>query len=107
MTDQLAPKPRRRGRPPTEPEWLKEVATLVGQGVPLRRALWRVGRHPLSERELKNIYRWKMFRRYYEEARIAYFREWGRSPGRHHTRYGERMLELLNAPGIGDLLKRS
>jgi hypothetical protein len=98
MTDQPS-KPRRRGRPPTEPP-------LVGQGTPLRRALWRLGRHSFTESELKNVYRWKMFRRYYEEARIAYFREWGRLPGRHQTRYGERMLELLNAPGIGELLKR-
>jgi hypothetical protein len=88
------PTPRRRGRPCKEPPWLKPVAEQVGRGTPLRRALWSE-RVVLTERELKNVYRWKRFRQYYEEARIAFYREHGRIPRRRHTRSAERVLAAL------------
>ena len=98
MTDQPDPKPRRRrGRPCKEPTWLAEVAQKVAHGTPLRRALWSLGIHHFTERELKNIYRLKRFRELYETAKIAYYREWGRIPGRSHTRPGERLLAALEA----------
>ena len=91
MTEQDNPKPRRRGRPCKEPPWLKAVAEQVGRGTPLRRALW--SRNVIfTERELKNIYRLKLFRQFYEEAKIAFYREWGRTPRRSHTSVGERYL---------------
>jgi hypothetical protein len=106
MTPESNSKPRRRGRPCKEPPWLKEVAEKVGRGIPLRRALWSLNRYTFTESEMKNLYRLKKFREYYETAKIAYYREWGRMPGRHHTGYGERMLALLNAPGISEHLRR-
>ena len=97
MTSQDAAKPRRRGRPCKEPTWLPEVAQKVAHGTPLRRALWSLGIYHFTERELKNIYRLKRFRELYETAKIAYYREWGRIPGRCHTSPGERMLAALEA----------
>src|SRR5262245_26603136 len=94
MTDQPTAKPRRRGRPCKEPPWLKEVAELVGRGAPLRRALWSKN-IMFTERELKNLYRLKKFREYYETAKIEYYRDWGRIPGRSHTRPAERMVAAL------------
>jgi hypothetical protein len=94
MTPEGTPKPRRRGRPCKEPPWLKPVAEQVGRGTPLRRALWSE-RVAFTERELKNVYRWKRFREYFETARIEFYREYGRIPGRSHTRRGERMLAAL------------
>ncbi len=82
MTDQKNPAPpRRRGRPCKEPPWLREIAEMVGRGTPLRRALW--SRNVLfTERELKNTYRLKRFREYYETAKIAFYRESGEIPRR-------------------------
>lgn len=104
MTNQANSNLRRRGRPPKEPSWLRTVAEAVGRGIPLRRALWREGIYGLSEAEIRNIYRWVKFRRYMEEARIAYFREYGRVPRRARTRPLEKLLARLNAPAIEDLL---
>jgi hypothetical protein len=85
MTPETINKPRRRrGRPCKEPDWLPEVATKVAHGTPLRRALWSLGIYHFTERELKNIYRLKRFRQLYETAKLAYYREWGRIPGRSH-----------------------
>jgi len=96
------PKPRRRGRPPKEPPWLKEVAREVGRGVPLRKALWGLGMYTFTERELKSIYRLVRFRRYVEEARIEFFREWGRPPRRGRTKRIERILAALQGnPDLG------
>jgi hypothetical protein len=92
MTGEANPKPRRRGRPCKEPPWLKEVAGMVGRGTPLRRALWSKN-VMFTERELKNTYRLKKFRQYYEEAKFAYVREWHDLPPRRHTSVGERYLE--------------
>lgn len=61
---------RRRGRRPIDPPWYIQLAGLVANGTPLRRALWRLGIR-LTEREMKNIYRHKMFRIYLDEARVA------------------------------------
>ena len=98
MTDQPDHKPhRRRGRPCKEPPRLKEVAEKVARGVPLRKALWSLGIYTFTERELKNIYRLKRFREYYETAKIAYYRETREIPRRSHTRPGERMLAALEA----------
>jgi len=38
-----------------------------------------------TERELKNTYRLKKFREYYETAKIAFCREWGDVPRLGHT----------------------
>ena len=101
------PKPRRRGRPCKEPPWLKEVAGMVGRGTPLRRALWSQN-VMFTERELKNIYRLKLFRQYYEEAKIALYQEWGRIPRRSHTSLGERYLAArLNAMQMEDYIRSS
>jgi len=78
---------------------------MVGRGTPLRRALWSLNVQ-FTEPELKNIYRLKLFRQYYEEAKIALYREWGRIPRRSHTSVGERYLaERLNAMQIEDYLR--
>ena len=106
MTDQaIPPKPHRRGRPCKEPPWLKEVAEMVGRGTPLRRALW--SRNVMfTERELKNTYRLKKFREYYETAKIAFYRETGEVAGRRHTSPGERYLAArLNASQLAGWLR--
>ncbi|HZW96321.1 MAG TPA: hypothetical protein VFF64_25470 [Candidatus Eremiobacteraceae bacterium] len=106
MTDQTNPSPpRRRGRPCKEQPWLKEVAQMVGRGTPLRRALW--SRNVLfTERELKNIYRLKKFREYFETAKIEFYWEWGKVPERSHTSPGERLLAArLNASQLADWLR--
>jgi hypothetical protein len=95
---------KRRGRPPKEPSWLKSVAEAVGRGASLRRALWRERIYGLSESEIRNIYRWVKFRRYMEEARIAYFREYGRVPKRARATPIEKLLAKVNAPTIEDQL---
>src|SRR5262249_15295531 len=95
---------RRRGRPSKEPIWLKAVAGAVGRGTSLRRALWREGVYGLTEAEIRNIYRWVRFRRYMEEARIAYFREYGRVPRRARATPIEKLLAKVNAPTIEDQL---
>ena len=64
---------------------------MVGRGTPLRRALWSLNVQ-FSERELKNVYRLKRFREYYETARIEFYREWGQIPRRRHTSVGERFM---------------
>jgi hypothetical protein len=106
MTGQTTPpEPRRRGRPCKNPPWLKEVAQMVGRGTPLRRALWSLNIQ-FAERELKNLYRLKKFRQYYEEARIAFYREWGQIPRRRHTSRGERYLAArLDAMQMEDHLR--
>lgn len=106
MTDQKNPAPpRRRGRPCKEPPWLREIAEMVGRGTPLRRALW--SRNVLfTERELKNTYRLKRFREYYETAKIAFYRESGEIPRRSHTSPGERYLaSRLNASQLAAWLR--
>jgi len=77
---------------------------MVGRGTPLRRALW--SRNVIfTERELKNIYRLKRFREYFEAAQIEFYREWGRMPGRSRTSLGERYLEArLNVLRLKDYL---
>jgi hypothetical protein len=96
VTDQkTSASPRRRGRPCKEPPWLREVAEAVGRGTPLRRVLWSKN-IMFTERELKNLYRLKKFREYYETAKIDFYREWGRLPRRSHTRPGERFLAALS-----------
>lgn len=100
MTDQPNPaSPRRRGRPCKEPPWLRQVAEMVGRGTPLRRALWSLKMYTFTETEMRNLYRLKRFREYYETAKIAYFREWGRLPGSRYTRPGERLLAALEMRG--------
>jgi hypothetical protein len=77
---------------------------MVGRGTPLRRALWSLN-IPFTESELKNIYRLKRFREYYERARIEFYREWGQIPRRRHTSPGERYLAArLNAMELEDYL---
>jgi hypothetical protein len=73
---------RRRGRPVKDPPWLRVVAEKVGRGTPLRHALWSLGINSFTERELKNLYRLKKFREYYETAKIEFYREWVRTPRR-------------------------
>ena len=79
------PDKRRRGRPEYAPPWLEEAARLMANGLTLRKALWRLGIH-LSEKERKNIYRWKLFRQYHEEATDAFVAEWGATPSREVAR---------------------
>jgi hypothetical protein len=101
------PKPRRRGRPCKDPPWLKQAAQMVGRGTPLRRALWSLNVQ-FSESQLKNIYRLKLFRQYFEEAKFAYFREWRQLPRRRHTSPGERYLAArLNATELEEYLTSS
>jgi hypothetical protein len=106
MTDQVNPQPsRRRGRPCKEPPWLKTVAEMVGRGKPLRKALWSQN-VIFTERELKNIYRLKRFREYFETAKIEFYRECGRMPRRSHTNLVERYLAArLNASELEDYLR--
>ena len=106
MTDQpISESRRRRGRPCKEPPWLKEVAEMVGRGTPLRRALWSKNVR-FTERELKNTYRLKKFRQYHETAKIEYYRESGRIPGRSHTSMGERLLAArLDAAQMAEWLR--
>jgi hypothetical protein len=96
---------RRRGRPPKEPPFLKEVADLVGRGVPLRKALWKVGVFNFTERELKNIYRLKKFREYYETAKIEFFREFLRLPRRSRIRPIEKLLAKMNIDPLQKILR--
>ena len=97
MTDQLKPD-RKRGRPCKNPPWLRDVAEKVARGVPLRRALWSLSIYNFTERELKNIYRLKRFREFFDTAKIAFYRETGQVPTRSHTSLGERYLVAkLNA----------
>ena len=107
MSDQpISAPPRRPGRPCKEPPWLQEVAGAVGRGTPLRRVLWSKI-IMFTERELKNLYRLKKFREYYETAKIEFYREWGRLPRKNYTRPGDRLLAALemgrkiNAYGAG------
>ncbi len=75
---------------------------MVGRGVPLRKALWRMGIHNFTEAQMRNLYRLVMFRKYYEEARIEHYRQWGRLPRRSRIRPIER---LLSGEGILDALQ--
>lgn len=95
MSDQpISAPPRRPGRPCKEPPWLQEVAEAVGRGTPLRRVLWSKN-IMFTERELKNLYRLKKFREYYETAKIEFYREWGRLPRKNYTRPRERLLAAV------------
>ncbi len=78
---------------------------MVGRGTPLRRALW--SRNVMfTEQELKNTYRLKKFREYYETAKIEFYRESGQTPRRSHTSPGERYLAArLNAARLADWLR--
>jgi len=108
MKDKRAsPIRRKRGRPPSEPIWLRTVAEAVGRGISLRRALWREGVYGLTENQMRNIYRWVKFNRYLDEARLEHFRQYGRVPKRHGSRAAriERLLAMANAPTIEDLLR--
>jgi hypothetical protein len=59
-----------------------------------------------TERELKNTYRLKKFREYFETAKIEFYREWGEVPRRSHTSPGERLLAArLNASQLADWLR--
>ena len=104
MTDQANTNPRRRGRPAKEPSWLKAVAESVGRGMSLRRALWKHDVWGLTESEIRAIYRWVLFRKYMEEARIAYLREYGRIPLRTKVRPLDKLVAHLNAPDFVDRL---
>lgn len=106
MTPEDNPKPRRRGRPCKEPPWLKEVAEMVGRGTPLRRALWSMKMYGFTESEMRNLYRLKKFREYFETARIQFYREWGRLPGSRYTRPGERLLAAMELRAQTDALFR-
>jgi hypothetical protein len=53
---------RKRGRPQKCPWWLPDLAESHTQGIPMLRALRKVGQGDLSVAERKNIYRWKRFR---------------------------------------------
>ena len=77
--------PRKRGRPPKSPPWLREAAQLVGRGISLRKALWRLGVQ-FTEAELRGTYRLVNFRRWMDEARIEYYREFGNVPRRTRAR---------------------
>lgn len=55
------PEKRRSGRPAYYPPWLKPAAYLVANGYTLRRALWRLG-VSIPESQLRQVYRWKLFR---------------------------------------------
>jgi hypothetical protein len=73
--------PGKRGRPAYLPPWLEPAAHLVANGYTLRRALWRLG-ITIPEKQLRQVYRWKLFREYYEEARRVFVTDWGTTPPR-------------------------
>jgi len=66
-------KPKRKhGRPPKNPLWLDDLAESYAQGIPMQRALRKVGQGDLSEAERKSIYRLKRFRQLVERYRGQY-----------------------------------
>jgi hypothetical protein len=66
----------RVGRPCKNPPWLGPVAESAAKGLTLRRALWKHHIN-ISEKELRSLYRLKVFREHYETARREYMLEWG------------------------------
>lgn len=69
------------GRPPYYPPWLKPAAQLVANGYTLRKALRRLG-VTIPDAQLRQVYRWRLFREFYEEARRVFVADWGSTPGR-------------------------
>jgi hypothetical protein len=59
-----------------------------------------------EEKEIRNIYRWKKFREYFEQARMEFYREKGTWPRRRHTRLGERLLAELQFPAFSQYLRQ-
>ncbi len=82
---------RGRGRPPYFPPWLEPAAHLVANGYTLRRALWRLG-VSIPENQLRQVYRWKLFREYYEEARRIFVADWGSTPPKKVESFTRRVL---------------
>jgi hypothetical protein len=82
---------RGRGRPAYYPPWLEAAAKLVANGYTLRRALWRLG-VSIPEKQLRQVYRWKLFREYYEEARRIFIADWGSTPPRKVESFTRRIL---------------
>ena len=62
----------KRGRPQKYPWWLNDLAEYYCQGLPMLRALRKVGQGDLSKAVRKNIYRWKRFRQLVESYRGKY-----------------------------------
>jgi hypothetical protein len=78
---ETSPTKRVRGRPAHCPPWLEAAAQLVANGYTLRKALWRLG-VSIPENQLRQVYRWTLFRKYYEEAKGTFVAEWGDTPPR-------------------------
>lgn len=76
----------------------------MGRGMSLRKALWKHDVYGLSEAEMRNISRWVRFRKYMEEARIQFFREYGRIPRRTKVRDIDKFVASLKAPDLVDRL---
>lgn len=72
---------RVKGRPAHFPPWLEAAAQLVANGLTLRKALWRLG-VSIPENQLRQVYRWTLFRKYCEEAKGKFVAEWGTTPPR-------------------------
>ncbi len=79
--NQVTASKKKSGRPAYYPPWLKPAAMLVANGYTLRRALWRLG-VTIPEKQLRQVYRWKLFRQFYEEARRVFVADWGSTPPR-------------------------
>jgi len=80
-----APAKRKRGRPPRNPLWLADLADNYARGLPMLRALRKVGKGDLSEGQRKNIYRWEGFRQLVSSLAAKYgIREYP------HSRRGNR-----------------
>ena len=79
--DNSWPTKQGRGRPAYLPPWLEPAAQLVANGYTLRKALWRLGVR-IPEAQLRQVYRWRLFWEYYEEARARFVAEWGSTPPR-------------------------
>jgi len=69
---QPQPTARKRGRPPKNPLWLADLADSYAQGIPMLRALRKMGMGDLTKAERKNIYRWKRFRQLVESYHGKY-----------------------------------
>jgi hypothetical protein len=50
----------------------------------------------IPEAQLRQVYRWKLFRLFYEEARLAFVADWGSTPGRKVEAFTQSVLGGLS-----------
>jgi hypothetical protein len=80
------------GRPAYVPPWLEPAAQLVANGYTLRRALWRLG-VSIPDQQLRQVYRWRLFREHYDIARAKFVAEWGSTPPKKAQRITDSILD--------------